>query len=151
MKNFKLDKRLANDCIQLGHLHWVGSKNKPMMPASILLLMNNAEIPWFVIVPVGVSVIDIDELDEKNQLQMLKEVKALSAFLKAHYKVDKINFASIGNIVKQMHFHLIARTEKDSCWPGVVWGMRIKAKYNEQQVAELKKQLAKEIKFFEMV
>jgi len=147
-ENFKLDKRLANDCIPLGYLHWVSIKNELSGEASLLLLMNNAEIPWFVIVPVGVAAIDIDELDDKQQSQLLKEVNALSGFLKTNYSVDKINFASIGNIVKQMHFHLVARTEQDSCWPGVVWGVNAKIKYTRQQVENLTTLLNKEISFF---
>ncbi len=147
-KNFKLDQRLANDCIQLGYLYWTNKEDKPLAKASLLLLMNNADIPWFVIVPVDVSAIDIDELDEKHQQEILKQVNALCAFLKRHYKVDKINFASIGNIVKQMHFHLVARTEQDSCWPGVVWGITAKTKYSQQQVTDLIKLLNREIKFF---
>ncbi len=146
--NFKLDKRLTNDGILLGYLHWVGTKNELSGEASILLLMNNAEIPWFVIVPIGVTAIDIDELDEKQQSQLLKEVNVLSGFLKSHYSVDKINFASIGNIVKQMHFHLVARTEQDGCWPGVVWGITAKIKYTRQQVENLTTLLNKEISFF---
>ncbi|VAW94223.1 hypothetical protein MNBD_GAMMA23-2209 [hydrothermal vent metagenome] len=148
-KHLKLDKRLAKDCIQLGYLHWINEENEPPSPASILLLMNNADIPWFVIVPMGVTAIDIDELDEKYQQEILKEVNALSSFFKKHYSVDKINFASIGNIVKQMHFHLVVRTEQDSCWPSVVWGVTAKTKYTQQQVEDLTKLLAEEIKFFE--
>ena len=149
-KNFKLDQRLANDCIQLGYLHWTNKEDKPPAKASLLLLMNNAEIPWFVIVPVDVSAIDIDELDEKHQQEMLKEMNVLSAFLKRHYSVNKINFASIGNIVNQMHFHLVARTKNDPAWPGVVWGTRAKIKYNQQQVEEITKLLTEEIKFFKL-
>jgi len=148
MKHFELDTRLAEDCIQLGYLYWVGAENKLNTKASVLLLMNNADIPWFVIVSMGATVIDIDELDEKHQSQMLKEVNALSAFLKKHYRVDKINFASIGNIVKQMHFHLVARTEQDVAWPNVVWGTTATTKYNKQQVEELTGLLSNEIKFF---
>jgi len=147
-KNFKLDTRLAKDCIHLGHLHWLNGKNESGNVASILLLMDNAEIPWFVIVPLGTTAIDIDELDEKHQSQLLKETNALSAFLKRHYRVDKINFASIGNVVKQMHFHLVARTEQDSCWPGVVWGTTAKTKYSKQQAEDLTKLLSEEINFF---
>lgn len=147
-KNFKLDSRLAKDCIQLGYLHWLNTENESAGEASLLLLMNNAEIPWFVVVPLGTTAIDIDELNEKHQNQLLKETNALSAFLKRHYCVDKINFASIGNIVKQMHFHLVARIEQDSCWPGVVWGTIAKIKYSKQQAEDLTKLLTKEINFF---
>jgi len=145
MKNFQLDSRLASDCIQLGFLYDHVDKNKQV---SLLLLMNKAELPWFVIVPMNVDVIDIDELPEQNQLQMLKEVNGLSAFLKRHFNVDKINFASIGNIVNQMHFHLVARNEKDIEWPGVVWGTKAEKKYTQDEVEKLIIDLDKEIEIF---
>lgn len=129
MNKFELDKRLNADCMTLGYLNDVIVDPEVKSAASLLLLMNKADFPWFVIVPMGVDVIDIDELTEQRQLQMLKEVNVLSAFLKRHYRVDKINFASIGNIVQQMHFHLVARTEQDSAWPGVVWGASATKKY----------------------
>ena len=153
MDNFQLDKRLAADCIVLGYLSDV-TENKVVdnhVAASILLLMNNADFKWLVIVPMGVTVIDVDELPEAKQLQMLKELNTLSAFLKKHYPVDKINFASIGNIVNQMHFHLVARTEQDVAWPGVVWGAVATKKYSIKQIEEIKVLLDKEIEFFKLV
>jgi len=148
MKNFQLDSRLASDCIQLGFLHDYVDKDERV---SLLLLMNKAELPWFVIVPMNVDVIDIDELPEQKQLQMLQEVNALSAFLKRHFHVDKINFASIGNIVTQMHFHLVARNEKDIEWPGVVWGTKAEKKYTQDEVEKLILDLDKEIEIFKRV
>ena len=152
MDNFQLDKRLAADCAVLGCLN-DASETEAVdgeVAASILLLMNNADFKWFVIVPIGVTVTDVDELPDAKQLQMLKEVNALSAFLKRHYPVDKINFASIGNIVNQMHFHLVARTEQDAAWPGVVWGTTATKKYSNDQIEKLKCLLGKEIDFFKL-
>jgi len=152
MDNFQLDKRLAADCIVLGYFNDVTETEAVdnQVAASILLLMNNADFKWFVMVPMGVTVIDVDELPEAKQLQMLKEVNALSAFLKRHYPVDKINFASIGNFVNQMHFHLVARTEQDAAWPGVVWGTAATKKYSSEQSEKLKALLDKEIDFFKL-
>lgn len=145
-----MDKRLATDCITLGYLNNLMIEPASKLAASTLLLMNNADFPWLVIVPMGVEAIDVDELSEQQQLQILKEVNALSAFLKRHYQVDKINFATIGNIVNQMHFHLVARTRKDSAWPGVVWGKTVTKKYSNEQIEKLKNLLSKEIKFFKL-
>ena len=144
---------MSADCIILGYLS-DATENKVVdnhVAASILLLMNNADFKWLVIVPMGVTVIDVDELPEAKQLQMLKELNTLSAFLKKHYPVDKINFASIGNIVNQMHFHLVARTEQDVAWPGVVWGAVATKKYSIKQIEEIKVLLDKEIEFFKLV
>ena len=147
LKDFQVDSRLASDCIQLGYLYF---HDKTQQPASILLLMNNKAFPWFVIVPIGIDVIDIDELAEKNQLQMLREINNLSAFFKRHYHVDKINFASIGNIVNQMHIHLVARNKEDAKWPGVVWGSQSEQTYSQAEVDEIKVWLANEIEFFKL-
>jgi len=144
-QSFQLDSRLAADCIELGLL--IGSSKDTN---SVLLLMNNADIPWFVIVPTGISVIDIDELPELQQIQMLKNMNRLSAFLKQQYQVDKINFASIGNIVQQMHFHLVARTKQDPAWPGVVWGIKAENKVTQEQVEGLKCQLVENVQNFKM-
>lgn len=151
MKNFKLDKRLAADSIVLGYLDDIANESAVVnRTASTLLLMNNAEFTWLVIVPMTVSVIDVDELTEQQQLQVLKEMNVLSAFLKRHYSVDKINFASIGNIVNQMHFHLVARNAQDPAWPGVVWGVKATKHYTDEQIDKLKNLLNKEIDFFKL-
>ena len=150
MNKFELDKRLATDCIILGYLNGVIIEPASKMASSVLLLMNNADFPWLVIVPIGVEAIDIDELSEQRQLQILKEANALSAFLKRHYPVDKINFATIGNIVSQMHFHLVARNRHDSAWPGVVWGTKATKKYSNDQIETLKNLLNEEIEFFKL-
>ena len=142
-EHFQLDSRLSNDCIILGDLD-----GQPVETTCLLLLMDNADIPWFVIVPTGTTVIDIDELPERHQLTMLKNMNDLSGFLKQHYSVDKINFASIGNVVNQLHFHLVARTEQDMAWPGVVWGVKAKNKYTQKQVEGLKCALEKNISNF---
>jgi len=148
MDNFKLDSGLASDCFQLGYLN---GQQQGQNVNSLLLLLDNADYPWFVTVPIGVDVIDIDEVPEAHQLQMLTNVNVLSAFLKRHYKVDKINFASIGNIVHQLHFHLIARNEQDKLWPSVVWGAKATKKYTANTVEKITKDLETEIDFFKRI
>lgn len=148
MDNFELDSGLASDCFKLGTLK---GRQQGQTVNSLLLLLNNADYPWLVIVPMNTKVIDIDEMPEDHQLQILKDVNALSAFLKRHYRVDKINFASIGNIVHQLHFHLIARNKQDALWPSVVWGAKAIKKYTTDEVETLKNNLENEIDFFERI
>jgi diadenosine tetraphosphate (Ap4A) HIT family hydrolase len=108
---FSLDERLANDCHQLADLK-----------LSHLLLMNNALLPWFILVP-RVEVVELHELTTAQQQQLLEEINLISRFVQQTFTPDKLNIAAIGNIVRQMHIHIVARRVDDICWPGVVWGM----------------------------
>lgn len=134
--NFQLDPRLANDCTQLGELR-----------LSRLLLMNNALLPWFILVP-RVSVTEIYQLQAEEQQLLLQEINALSAFAETTFKADKLNIGAIGNIVSQLHIHVVARKKTDCCWPGVVWGVEQREDYSERALAALRDQVA--IYFSEM-
>jgi len=76
---------------------------------------------------------------------MLEIVNNISKFIKTEFKIDKLNVAAIGNIVKQLHIHIIGRAESDFCWPGVVWGADGKKKYSEKEIKEIIKKLSKKI------
>lgn len=123
--DFKLDTFLENDCYKLAESEF-----------SVWLLLNNRFFPWLIIVPKT----DVEELyllpDAKQQL-LQKETNLLAEFVKNNFSCDKLNIASIGNIVKQMHIHIIARTESDPCWPGVVWGATFKQVYKKEDVSEI--------------
>jgi len=125
---FELDPRLANDCYKLAESEH-----------SIWLLLNNRFFPWFIIVP-KTSCTEFYQLTQEQQAQLQSEINLLSEFVDSNYKCDKLNVAIIGNIVKQMHTHIIARTEQDPCWPGVVWGT------NHKQAYEIKEVLDQQIK-----
>ena len=126
MNSFKLDSRLAKDCFILGELQ-----------TSLLLLMNNKVAPWFVLVPKVADVSEIYELDIDMQASLLREINELSSFIKQKFVADKLNVAAIGNVVKQLHIHVVARKENDYCWPGVVWGTDFSEQYLEEEVREL--------------
>ena len=104
---------------------------------SVVILMNNKVAPWFVLVPKVVGVSELYELDAETQGKLLNEINNLSKFIKDHFSVDKLNVAAIGNIVKQLHIHVVARTENDYCWPGVVWGTDFSESYRDEEVNEL--------------
>ena len=126
MDHFKLDTKLEKDCFILGE-----------MTNCLVLLMNNKVAPWFILVPKVAGVSELHELDTKMQTSLMDEINRLSAFIKQQFIVDKLNVAAIGNIVKQLHIHVVARTEDDYCWPGVVWGTDFKEQYLEEEVNEV--------------
>ena len=110
MTNFVLDKRLADSSCLI----------KDLGDAQ-LRLSNNALVTWFIVVP-KVTVTEWFELDMDMQLQFNALINTLSRFLKEELQVDKVNVATIGNVVSQMHIHVIGRKKDDFCWPDVVWG-----------------------------
>jgi diadenosine tetraphosphate (Ap4A) HIT family hydrolase len=137
MTYFQLDQRLANDCIQLGELK-----------SGILLLLNNAHYPWFVLVP-KVDKTELYQLEKDLQLQIMDDIQQLSEFIKIVYNPDKLNVASIGNVVKQMHIHILGRFESDPCWPGVVWGQPDCMPYRDDQLDEIKTKVKDSLRGFQ--
>jgi len=110
---------------------WCGSK---------ILLLNNALAPWFIIVP-ETDVDELYQLSQQEQQLLQRQINRLSAFLKEEMLVDKLNVAAIGNIVSQLHIHVVGRSVGDFCWPGVVWGAGSKKPYDDATVVELRHQL----------
>ena len=126
---FELDSRLNDDCFTLGRLK-----------TSRLLLLNNALVPWFILVP-DTDVTELYQLPQQQQLELLEEINLLSVFLNNNFTVDKLNIAAIGNIVNQMHIHMVARRNDDFCWPGVVWGADGKKAYEHAQIEAIRSKL----------
>jgi diadenosine tetraphosphate (Ap4A) HIT family hydrolase len=129
MNSFTLDSRLANDCIVLGE-----------MRLSLLLLLKNALVPWFILVPRRDQT-EIFELDREDQEALLEEINLLSGFVKGLAGVEKLNVAAIGNVVKQLHVHVIGRNSEDFCWPNVVWGRPEKTPYTDEEIREIRESL----------
>jgi len=109
-QSFELDPRLAADC------HWLG-----LLGDAELLLMDNAYFPWLILVP-HCAHSEFYQLDSSQQQALLSSINTLSDFIKRHFSSDRLNIATIGNIVSQLHIHIIGRHHDDLCWPGVVWG-----------------------------
>ena len=107
---FKLDQRLADDTFEVCEYL-----------DCIILMMNNSTVPWFVVVPFTDKT-EWCELDDSVQYNINKIINKLSKLLKIEYKVDKLNVATIGNVVRQMHIHVVGRFESDPAWPAPVWG-----------------------------
>ncbi len=125
MTAFVLDKALADSSSLIKDLGDIQ-----------LRLSNNALATWFLIVP-KVTVTEWFELDMEMQLRLNALINTLSRFLKEDLHVDKVNVATIGNVVSQMHIHVIGRKKDDFCWPDVVWGKSERQAY----LAHAKEQL----------
>lgn len=110
-KSFALHPQLATDTIFLGDL-----------PLSRVLIVNDANYPWLMLVPRRGEVVEIIDLDEVERAQLMTEIALVGRVLKSVTKCDKLNVAALGNIVPQLHVHLIARRTTDSAWPRPVWG-----------------------------
>ncbi len=129
MENFTLDPRLDNDCITLGKFG-----------TSTLLLFNNSLLPWFILVP-PTTVDEVFKLSPQQQQALFDESNQLGQFISTTFNTDKINTAAIGNIVRQLHIHVVGRYVDDFCWPNVVWGNPEKQAYTNNEVQTIVDQL----------
>ncbi len=102
--------QLLQDCHYLGRL-----------PATALLLHRNASLPWFILVP-DTRLEDYLDLPSEHGCAVLADCVAVSGFIKNVLGFSKVNFAGLGNVVPQMHLHVIGRSAQDDCWPQPVWG-----------------------------
>ena len=84
-------------------------------------LHDNSKFPWLILIPKRIKIIDITELNSKDQILLMKEIVFVSKIMKKLFKTSKLNVEKIGNIVPQLHIHIIARTKRDSSWPLSVW------------------------------
>ena len=107
-------------------------------------LIDNSKFPWIILIPNRKNVTDITELDSKDQTLLMKEIVHCSKLMKKIFKTKKLNIEKIGNIVAQLHIHVISRSMKDSTWPLSVWVVKGKPYSN----ALLKKTITKVKKYF---
>ena len=84
-------------------------------------LNDNSKFPWLILIPKRIKITDITELNSKDQILLMKEIVFVSKIMKKLFKTSKLNVEKIGNIVPQLHIHIIARTKRDSSWPLSVW------------------------------
>ena len=131
MKNtdtpFSLAPELQRDCIELAD--W---------PLCKVLLMNDSQYPWFILVPRVAGVKEIIDLSEELQITLLQESGKLSKLLQQVFNPDKLNVAALGNMVPQLHVHHIARFTTDAAWPTPIWGKLPAVPYTDEQIAVLK-------------
>ena len=84
-------------------------------------LNDNSKFPWLILIPKRNKITDMSDLNSKDQIQLIKEIVFVSKIMKKLFKTSKLNIEKIGNIVPQLHIHIIARSKKDSTWPLSVW------------------------------
>jgi diadenosine tetraphosphate (Ap4A) HIT family hydrolase len=129
--HFALDPRLEADTHAIGDL-----------PLSQLLLMDDARFPWLILVPRIAGARELIDLDEGDQRTLLGELNLVGRALETLLRPDKLNVAALGNVVPQLHVHLIARFTGDSAWPQPVWGRGDPVAYAESarvsRIAELR-------------
>ena len=127
---FVLDERLQQDTVTLGDF-----------PLCRLLLMNDASYPWFILVPRREAVSELFQLDPADQQLLWREATALAEMLKDTFGADKMNVAALGNVVSQLHVHVIARRRDDAAWPAPVWGFQPASPYSEAQLVAIRQKL----------
>ncbi|MGH8042082.1 MAG: HIT domain-containing protein [Rudaea sp.] len=109
--SFELDPRLAADADFV--TDWGLSR---------VLLMDDARFAWLILVPRRTGLVELDELDDADHAILLGEIRRAMLRLRALAPCDKLNVGALGNIVRQLHVHVIARCTGDAAWPGPVWG-----------------------------
>lgn len=120
----ELHPQLAQDCLKLGRF-----------PLCHLLLMRDANYPWFILVPDREDIREIHHLSDTDQQQLWRESTLLSQALEATFKPDKLNIAALGNIVPQLHLHHLVRYQNDPAWPAPVWGHQVAKPYTDAALA----------------
>jgi len=111
MSDFALDPRLAADTFPLLELD-----------LSTLLVMRDGNYPWLILVPRRAGAVEILDLIAEDRALLWSEIERVAAALKAETGADKLNVAALGNVVSQLHVHIIARFRGDAAWPAPVWG-----------------------------
>ncbi|MBC3954403.1 HIT domain-containing protein [Pseudomonas triticifolii] len=127
---FVLDSRLHQDTLALGDF-----------PLCRLLLSNDSNYPWFILVPRRPDISEVFDLSADDQLQLWQETSFLSKTLKVLFGADKLNVAALGNVVSQLHMHVIVRKRNDIAWPAPVWGKHPAVPYTEEQFVSIREQL----------
>lgn len=118
--SFQLDPRLAADTHLIGDL-----------PFSRLLLMNDARWPWLILVPRIAGARELIDLDADDRAALMEELTRVARMLEALRQPDKLNVAALGNVVAQLHVHVIARYATDEAWPHPVWGRGERVAYTD--------------------
>ena len=123
---FTLHPQLAKDCFVIGQFELCQ-----------LLLMNDQNYPWFILVPQRENISEIYQLTVADQMLLWRESTGLSETLTQHFAADKMNVAALGNVVPQLHMHHIVRYRHDPAWPAPVWGKLPAAPYSEERLQQL--------------
>ena len=108
-------------------------------------LHDNSKFPWVILIPKKIKITDITDLNSKDQILLMKELVYVSRLMKKVFKTSKLNVEKIGNLVPQLHIHVVARHKKDTSWPLYVWVVKGKT-YSQVALSEVIKKSRKVIK-----
>jgi len=125
-----LHPQLQQDCFILGQFE-----------LSALLLLNDAQYPWFILVPQRENISEIHHLSSAEQQLFIQESSLLALAIEKTFAADKINIAALGNMVPQLHIHHIARFKADKAWPKPVWGMFPAIAYTANAAQTIREQM----------
>ena len=126
MNDFKLDPRLEADTYQLTDLSLCR-----------ILLMNDSRYPWLILVPRQQGLREFHDLSREDQSRLMSEITRTAKILEVCHQPDKLNIGALGNIVNQLHIHVLGRFDGDPAWPGPVWGIGEPVAYFEKQADAL--------------
>lgn len=135
MQNFVLDPQLAADSHSVADL-----------PLSAVRLMRDASYPWLLLVPRRANLAEIIDLDEAARAQLMAEIALACEALRRTVPCDKLNVSALGNVVRQLHVHVIARRIGDVAWPRTVWGAAPPRAYGADEAEALIAALAADLK-----
>lgn len=131
---FALHPTLARDTVEVARL-----------PLCRVLLMKDSRFPWLILVPERESVREIHELSAADRAALIEEIARTGEVLMRLFRPDKLNVGALGNVVPQLHVHVVARFSTDPAWPGPVWGSGLAVSYADDQLEALRARLAAEI------
>ena len=134
MPHFALHSRLAADTIPIGDL-----------PLCSVLLIDDSRYPWLILVPRRPDLREIVDLAAEDRAALIEEVAAASRALRAVTGAEKLNVAAIGNVVAQLHVHVVARFKADAAWPEPVWGRGSAVRYGAGAARETARRIAAEL------
>jgi diadenosine tetraphosphate (Ap4A) HIT family hydrolase len=134
MADWTLHPQLAADTVIVGDL-----------PLSRVLLMNDANYPWLILVPRNADLVEMIDLNDAEQAQLMREVTLAARALREITAFHKLNIAALGNMVPQLHVHIIARFPHDAAWPKPVWGVMPARAYEREALDNLVQALRRKI------
>ena len=126
MPDFALHPRLAADTLPIGDL-----------PLCRVLLMADARFPWLILVPRRAGLVEVIDLDAPERAVLMEEIALASHALRRETGAEKLNVGALGNIVTQLHVHVVARSPGDAAWPGPVWGSGTALPYSDDAAQRL--------------
>lgn len=131
MHPIALHPTLARDTVEIARL-----------PLCRVLLMKDKRFPWLILVPEREAAREIHELSPEDRARLIEEIALAGETLQRFFQPDKLNVGALGNIVPQLHIHVVARFANDAAWPGPVWGSGAAVPYTDEELEAIRGRLA---------